>query len=176
MIRLGIIGYGERISDVIDHALRRVDPDIRVVGIVDPNEAVARDRLSDQDKQDVTFYKDLKQLINQANPDALAIGTRCNLHTPYAIEAAEYDIPLYLEKPVATSMSQALKLEKAFENARCEVVVSFPLRRSPLCTLAKEFLDKKAVGSCDHIAAWNYVPYGTVYWEEGYRDYKITQG
>ena len=54
--------------------------------------------------------------------------------------------------------------------------MSFPLRISPLCVQAKGLIDKGAVGSCEHIAAVNYVPYGTVYWEEEYRNYEITQG
>ena len=163
-------------SGVVNSVLREVESDIRTVGIVDPDEAGVRQRLADCDKKDVIFYKSLDQMIRQAKLDGLLIGTRCNMHAPYAIEASGYDVPLYLEKPVAISMQQAVSLEQAFEKAKCEVVVSFPLRVSPLCLLAKEFLEKGCVGSCEHIAAVNYVPYGMVYWESGYRDYSITQG
>ena len=143
---------------------------------MDPDEAGVRERLADCDKKDVVFYKDLEEMVSRAKLDGLLIGTRCHQHTPYAIEAAKYDIPLYLEKPVAISMEQAVSLEQAYQNTRCEVVVSFPLRVSPLCVLAKQCLDEGAVGRCEHIAAVNYVPYGTVYWEEQYRNYEITQG
>ena len=177
MIRLGVIGYGNRISGVIDSCLREVEPDIRVVGIVDPDENGVRSRLAECDQKDVVFYKDLKSMIRKANLDALAIGTRCNLHAPYAIEAAEYDLPLYLEKPVAISMEQAMALERAFEKSKCEVVVSFPLRVSPLCSLAHEYIDKKTIGSPEHIQAVNYVNYGTVYFDTAaYRDFKTVQG
>jgi len=176
MIRMCVVGYGSRIHWVIDQALRKVEPDIGVVGVVDPDEAGVRNRLADRDKSDVVFYKDFKTMVSKARPDALAIGTRCNLHAPFAIAAAAYDIPLYLEKPVAINMDQATSLEKAFADSRCQVVVSFPLRVSPLCVLAKEYLENGAVGSCEHIAAVNYVPYGMCYWEQGYRDYQVTQG
>jgi predicted dehydrogenase len=56
------------------------------------------------------------------------------------------------------------------------VVVSFPLRVSPLCELAREYIANGAVGEPVHIAALNYVPYGTVYWERPYRTFEITQG
>lgn len=177
MIRLGVIGYGRRISDVITSPLRKVEPDIRVVGIVDPDEKGVRSRLAKCDQKDVRFYKNLKEMVNKAGLDALAIGTCCHLHAPYAIEAAEYDIPLYLEKPVATSMKQAIALENAFEKSKCEVVVSFPLRVSPLCTLVHQYIAKCSIGHPEHIQAINYVPYGTVYFDTaGYRNYKITQG
>ena len=92
------------------------------------------------------------------------------------MQAARYDLPLFLEKPVAISMEQAIALERAFENARCEVVVSFPLRVSPLCVLARQYIKEGAVGSPVHVTAVNYVPYGTVYWERPYRNYAITGG
>jgi predicted dehydrogenase len=56
------------------------------------------------------------------------------------------------------------------------VVVSFPLRTSPLYELARDAVANHRVGEPEHITAVNYVPYGLVYWEEGYRNYEITQG
>ena len=176
MIRLGVIGYGERISGVIGTHLRGVAPDLRVVGIVDPDEPGARRRLAEVDRRDAVFYTDLPEMMRKARLDALAIGTRCHLHTPYAVAAAQYGIPLYLEKPVATSLDQAHALESAFEKSECEVVVSFPLRVSPLCSLAKQYLDEGAVGEPVHVLATNYVSYGSGYFEDKYREFEITQG
>ena len=175
-VRLGVIGYGGRMSRVVAHALRRHEPDLRVVGIVDPDEPGARSRLEACDQQDVRFYDDLDRLMREAKPDALAIGTRCNLHAPYAMAAAQYDVPLFLEKPVAVSMKQALALEEAFENARCPVVVSFPLRVSPLCQRVHEIIASGGIGAPEHAMAFNYVPYGRTYFEDAYRDYEVTQG
>ena len=176
MIRLGVIGYGSRIHGVIHHNLRRLDPQVRVVGVVDPDENGVRQRLAECDRDDVVFYKDLDHMMRQGKIDALAIGTRCNLHTPYAVKAAQYDVPLYLEKPVSVSMRQATALERAFAKSKCQVVVSFPLRVSPLCELARQYIQEGAVGQPVHIAVSNYVPYGTTYWEAGYRNFEITQG
>ena len=175
MIRLGVIGYGQRIHGVVQ-ILRTVAPDLRVAGIVDPDEDGVRGRLAECDRQDAVFYADADKMVRGAKLDALAIGTRCNLHAPYAVQAARYDLPLYLEKPVAVDMRQARALERAFRKTRCRVVVSFPLRVSPLCVLARDYVAEGAVGEPVHIAAVNYVPYGTCYWEQGYRDYAVTQG
>lgn len=176
MIRLGVVGYGSRASHIAGSAFREVCPDLRVVGVVDPDEAEVRERLPESDRDDVVFYRDLKEMVVRANLDGLFIGTRCNLHAPIGVEAAAYDIPVFLEKPVAITMEQAQALETAFENARCPVVVSFPLRVSPLCLKTRDFLKDGAVGEPVHIAALNYVPYGHGYWERGYRDYSITGG
>ncbi len=175
-MRIGVVGHGGRVSGVVKHLLREVEPDIRVAGIVDPDEAGARSRLAECDQRDVVFYKTLDEMVRRAKLDCLAIGTRCNLHAPYAIQAARYDLPLYLEKPVAVSMKQATALEAAFEKSRCKVVVSFPLRVSPLCVLARQHIEDGAIGSAEHVHAVNYVPYGTVYFDEEYRNFDITQG
>lgn len=156
--------------------LRDLDPEVRVAGIVDPDESGVRGRLAACDQKDVVFYESVDAMVGEAGLDALAVGTRCNLHAPYAVQAAKWDLPLYLEKPVAISMEQALALERAFEHSRCQVVVSFPLRVSPLCVLARKYVEEGAVGTPVHVTAVNYVPYGTCYWEDGYRNFEITQG
>jgi len=175
-MRFGVIGFGGRISSMINYVMREVAPEVRVVGIVDPNEAAARSRLADCDRDNALFCGSVDELVRQVKPDALLIGTRCGLHTPYAIEASRYDLPLFLEKPVATSMEQALALETAFENTKCEVVVSFPLRVSPLCELCRQVIAEGRIGTPEHVLAQNYVPYGTCYFDAFYRDFESTQG
>ena len=178
-LRLGVIGYGRRIHGLIGGPFREVEPDVRLVGVVDPNEQGARARIGElgaRTAEEVRFYDDVPALLHGARPDAIAIGTRCNLHTPYAVQLAQAGLPLFLEKPVSISLEQAVALEDAFENAASPVVVSFPLRVSPLCELARCYVADGAVGDAVHVAAVNYVPYGTVYWEQPYRDYDITGG
>ncbi|MDD5482971.1 MAG: Gfo/Idh/MocA family oxidoreductase [Kiritimatiellae bacterium] len=159
VIRLGVAGYGHRISSFIGAVLRKAEPaafqaEIRVAGIVDPDEAGARARLDECDRKDVVFYKSLDEMARRARLDGLLIGTRCNLHAFYAIQAARYDIPVFLEKPVAVSMRQALDLENAYSRAKSPpVAVSFPLRVSPLCVQARRLIRDGAVGSAEHIAA-----------------------
>ena len=176
MIRIGVVGYGNRIHGVIHWVLRKLDPDIRVVGVVDPDEQGVRARLAECDRDNVVFYKTLDAMIRKGKLDALAIGTRCHLHAPFAIQAAKYDLPLYLEKPVANSMKQAVALERAYRKTRCEVVVSFPLRVSPLCVMGRRYIEEGAVGHPEHVLGVNYVPYGTCYFDDAYRNYWMTQG
>ena len=176
MIRLGVIGYGNRSKLVIENCLRKVAPDLKIAAIVDPDQTEVRNRLAESDRQEVVFYDDLAHMMSKAKIDAVMVGTRCNLHAPYGVELAQYDLPVYMEKPVAVTMAQATALEKAYENAKCPVVVSFPLRVSPLSLLAHKYIEDGVVGRPDHVAALNYVPYGTVYWDKLYRNFEITQG
>ena len=177
MLRIGVVGCGLRVSSFITNSLKEIQPDVRIVAVIDPDEAGACSRLPECDKNEAKFYSDFDELAKNSDIDALFIGTRCDLHTPYAIKAAKYNIPIFLEKPVATSMSQALELERAFEKTASKVVVSFPLRVSPLCEMMHQCVKKNYIGHPEHICAVNYVPYGTVYWDcAGYRNYDVTQG
>ena len=175
MIRLGVIGCGLRVAGFLAQTMDAYDPDFRVVGVVDPDPEGALSRLREADRE-ARFFTSLDELVREAKPDALLIGTRCNLHTRYAIEAARYGIPVFLEKPVAISMEQAQALEEAYLGSKTNVLVSLPLRYTPLHRRMRELLRGGAVGDILHIAGLNYVPYGTVYYERGYRDFAVTQG
>lgn len=177
MIRLGVVGFGGRVSGVINGVLTKLDTEVSVTGIVDPQVAEATARLREEDRDGVVFYDTLDALVRKGKVDALVIGTRCPLHTPYAIQAAQYDLPLFLEKPVSISMEQALALEAAFTDSRCPVVVSFPLRVSPICEMTRQLIDEGAVGKPVHVLGINYVNYGTIYFDcDVYRHYDSTQG
>jgi predicted dehydrogenase len=174
-MKLGIIGLGHRMNSMLAQ-FREADPELEIVGVVDADPEKARDRLPEETRTKVSFYDSVRELVESEKPDALAIGTRCDSHTRFAIEAAPYGLPLYLEKPIATSMAQARELEATFEKSQSPVLVSFPLRTSTLCQRAKQILDQGAVGRVEHIQAVNYVSYGTVYFESWYRDHAVTQG
>jgi len=73
-------------------------------------------------------------------------------------------------------MDQAVALERAFEGSRCQVVVSFPLRVSPIAEICRRYIEEGAIGDPEHILATNYVPYGTCYFDAFYRDFSVTQG
>ena len=70
-IRLGVVGYGDRINSVISSSLREVEPDIRVVGIVDPDETGACSRLNDCDKDEVDRKKGLCEYLMASQIDQL---------------------------------------------------------------------------------------------------------
>ena len=106
MIKIGVVGFGLRAGGIYK-ILKEVDPEFCLGGIVDPDEKRVRQELPENERN-VDFYSDIAGLAGRGKVDALLIGTRCNLHTELAVEALKYDIPVWLEKPVAISMEQAL--------------------------------------------------------------------
>lgn len=175
MIRLGVIGYGRRSRVVLD-AIARVDPSARVVAVVDPRAGAIRDA-DPNALRDVSWHEDAHRMLAEVPLDGVLIGTRCSSHTPLAIQVLDRDLPLFLEKPVATDWDQLLALHAASQRSSSPVVVSFPLRISPLCQLARALVDDGAVGTIEHVQAVNNVPaYAAGYYHEWMRDEGETGG
>ena len=178
-LRLGVIGMGTRAASVLS-TLRRVHGGVWVVGVVDPDEEGARQRLrgAELPEGEVAFFEDAEELLGHAGDfDGLMIGTRCNIHTPLAVKAAETGLPLYLEKPVAISHEQIVALRDAYRGREKSVVVSFPMRVTPLFRKVKNLVESGRLGVVNQVQAVNYVPYGGVYYaRETYRDFDVTGG
>ncbi|MEO6848912.1 MAG: Gfo/Idh/MocA family oxidoreductase, partial [Chthoniobacterales bacterium] len=175
-MKLGIIGLGMRMTHMLNKAFRPNAEDLRVVGVIEPNPERIKEALTPEEQSEVGVYDTVESLVAGARPDALLIGTRCNLHARYACEAAATGLPIYLEKPIATSMQQALDIAAAFKKSTSPVVVSFPLRTSTMFQEVNALVQSRDFGRPEHILAVNYVPYGNVYFDMWYRDYSITQG
>ncbi len=175
MIRLGVIGYGQRLAHMVE-AIGRFGAGTRVVAVVDPRKDELR-RLHSEALRDATFFEDVDAILDAGDLDGVMIGTRCSLHTPYAVKVLQRHLPLFLEKPVATSWEQLDTLRAAAERSRSPVVVSFPLRVSDMCTTARAIVDSGAIGTVEHLQAVNNVPlYGSIYYHGWMRDEGETGG
>ncbi|MDO8685628.1 MAG: Gfo/Idh/MocA family oxidoreductase [Clostridiales bacterium] len=177
MLNIGVIGYGGRISDVIK-MMMDVDEEICIKSITDVNQGDTKDRLKKKglDAEEIRFFTDPDKMLDEVKVDGVLIGTRCSLHSRLGIKVLKRNIPLYLEKPVATNMDDLLALKAAASETRSEVVVSFPLRVTPIVKLVKEIIDSGKLGTIEHVQTVNNVPYGGCYFHDWYRDENETGG
>ncbi len=181
MIRIGVIGYGNRANQVV-RLVERLDPAARIVAIADPAQDAVRKRLAGEkfikDKpEDIRFYTDADAMLaKEKDLSGVFVCTRCSLHTTMACKVAKTGLPLYLEKPVSTTMADARKLARAFETSKSRVVVSFPLRLSQLVEVPRKMIAAGEIGTLEQVQAVNNVPYGAGYFRNWYRDYEETGG
>lgn len=179
-LKVGIIGYGLRARGVFTllYGLNK-NASVELAAVCDPRDI---GELKDEIKKEnisfdnTRFYIDADAMLDTEELDGVIIGTRCSLHTVLAVKVMKRGIPLFLEKPVATSFEDWNTLKAAYEESRCQVVVSFPLRLTPLVREAKEIILKNDIGPIQHVAAFNYVTYGGDYYHEWYRDENETGG
>ncbi len=177
MIKLGVIGYGGRIQGVID-LIDRLGYGTEVVAITDVRNDEIKKQMTDKGPgaSKIKFYDDPETMLDNGALDGVLVGTRCSLHTKMGSLVLSRNIPLYLEKPVATNLKDLMSLRDAYSRSSDKVVVSFPLRVTPLVQMAKEIIDSGKIGTVEHVQAWNNVPYGSVYYQAWYRDENETQG
>ncbi len=179
MARLAVIGLGGRLTGMLGQ-MRLVDPEVRIVAVADPAVQAVQGRLAMAGmppSDGVKFYDSPDQLLEYADQyDGVCIGTRCHLHTPYAIKVAPTGLPLFLEKPVAITQEQLIGLATAFAGREQSVVISFPLRVTPLYIAALEIVRSGRLGTINQVQAINNVNYGGVYFGEWYRNYDEVGG
>lgn len=174
-MKLGVIGYGSRISSVIREIIKQ-EPSCQLVAITDIRNEEIKRGMREEERERIAFFDTPEQMLDSIELDGVLIGTRCSLHTEMALKVLPRGLPLFLEKPVATTMEDVRRLKRGFESSKSEVVVSFPLRVAPLVTLVKEILDSGKIGTVEHVQAINNVTYGGVYYHNWYRDEAETGG
>ncbi len=174
--RLAVIGLGHRAAAMIA-SMQTVDPGVSVRAVADPDTEGAGRRLAMVGNAGARVYPSADaMLVDPTDYDGVVIGTRCHLHTRMAIKVASVGLPLFLEKPVAISPEELGALREAFRGREDEVVVSFPLRHTPLFSKALEVVRSGALGTVNQIQAVNNVPYGGVYFGQWYRNHDQTGG
>ena len=175
-MNIGVIGYGARARSVMDVVLNS-EPGCRIAAIVDPQaQAIAAKREQAGLLGDIHYYATPEEMLSGEKLDGVLIGTRCSMHTDMALKVLPAGIPLYLEKPVATNMSDLIRLKEGWAAHPSPVVVGFPLRATSIVRQVKEIIDSGKIGTVEHVQAVNNVPYGAVYYQNWYRNEQETGG
>ncbi|MGL5676176.1 MAG: Gfo/Idh/MocA family protein [Cellulosilyticaceae bacterium] len=176
-MNIGVIGFGLRAEYVLKN-FNDYEMGVNLVSVCDPQIKAAKERIQRTGfpVEGIIFYEDVASMMQGTPLDGVVIATPCKSHTDLAIEVMQYNVPIFLEKPVGISMEQINRLEEASKTYQAQAVVSFPLRLSPICNLAKSIIESGQLGRIEHVEAVNNVNYGRVYYHSWYRDESLTGG
>lgn len=174
MIKIGVIGYGTRINVIVKGLVGTGEVQLAAVMDID-TENVKTKFIEPNGFENVKYYSDAEEMLKSEKLDGVCVGTRCSLHTKYALLVAKYNLPLFLEKPVCTNYEDLEKL-KGISHINDKTVVSFPLRLSNMCVYVKNIIDSGKLGEISHVQAYNNVAYGRGYYYLWYRNDKETGG
>lgn len=179
MYNIGVIGLGNRIETLLERLLRYMGSEGRLAAVTDTRSA---EQLCDfhplvaEAIRGAHYYTSAQEMLEKEPLDGVLIGTRCSTHTYYACMVMDKGIPLFLEKPVCTTMEDWTRLHAYEKEHDDRVEVSFPLRLTPIVRRVREMVEAGAIGEVQHVQAINDVPYGGVYYHSWYRDESITGG
>ena len=80
----------------------------------------------------VPIYPTLADLFAAQRPNGVIVATPNSLHVENGLECVEHGVPALIEKPVADSVEEALRLAEAAETAAVPLLVGHHRRHSPI--------------------------------------------
>jgi predicted dehydrogenase len=89
---------------------------------------------------------DHEELLKRPEVTAAIIATDEHLHVDPILSALEFGLPMLVEKPLATKLSESLLVLNAIEKAGCDVVVGYTQRFRRRWLAAKEKVRTNALG------------------------------
>lgn len=117
-------------------------PGFSLVAIADPGPAAAQIA----DSLQVPWFASHKDMLDSVRPDGVIIATPNELHVDVSIDCLKRGIPVLLEKPVANTVSDAMRLVDATEQTGVPVLVGHHRRHNPIIKAAKKLIDDGALG------------------------------
>lgn len=144
MINWGIIGCGKVTEVKSGPAFSKVSGS-KLIAVMRRNSALAEDYAKRHNVP--RFYSNATELINDKDINAVYIATPPDSHAKYAIEAIKAHKPVYIEKPMAASYQDCLKINKAAEKLKVPVFVAYYRRALPGFLLVKKLIESGEIGN-----------------------------
>jgi predicted dehydrogenase len=155
MINVGVIGLGMMGLTHLDVYAKRSDANVVAVADRDPARLSGQSRATGNvdgqaqgafDITKVKGYAEGMELINDKSVDLVDICLATPLHVQYAIAALKKGKHVLVEKPLARTFKDAIKLVKASQKAKGLAMCAMCMRFWPGWTWLKEAVDKRTFG------------------------------
>ena len=128
-VGIGLIGCGGMGMNVARDLLAQ-DPRLEVRALHDPDPRSIRHAL-DSANPDATVYEDLDAMVNDPDIQWVMIASWNCFHKDHAVAALEAGKDVFCQKPLATTMDDALSIYRTWLNSGRMFCMGFNLRRSP---------------------------------------------
>ncbi len=142
-ISWGIIGCGDVTEVKSGPAFNKV-PNSSLVAVMRRDEEKCKDYANRHGVP--KWYTDAQQLINDPEVNAIYIATPPINHAAFAIAALKAGKPVYVEKPMATSKSEAEQMAAFVKETGVQLSVAHYRRELPLFKRVKEILANDELG------------------------------
>jgi predicted dehydrogenase len=140
MLGMSVAGaglIGSRHIDVIGQSTA-----CRLASIVDPSPAaqIIADRLA------VPWYATIPDLLERDRPDGIIVATPSQMHLEHALACIHAGVPILLEKPIATTVEDGVRVARAATDHRVPLLVGHHRRHSPILRAARRVIDSGILG------------------------------
>lgn len=143
IIKWGIIGCGDVTELKSGPAFNKVEGS-QLVAVMRRNKDKARDYALRH--RVPKWYSDADALIHDDEVNAVYIATPPSSHAEYAIRAMEAGKPVYVEKPMAATYQQCLKMNEVSQKTGVPLFVAYYRRTLPGFCKVKSLIEEGAIG------------------------------
>lgn len=154
-IKWGFIGCGEVTEKKSGPAFNEV-PDSQVVAVMSRSEKKAR---SYAERHHIRkWYTDAQELIDDPDVNAVYIATPPSSHATFAIMAMKAGKPVYVEKPLAASYNDCIRINRISEQTGMPCFVAYYRRYLPYFQKVKEIIQSGGIGDVINVQVRFSVP------------------
>lgn len=151
-VRLGVIGTGNRGSDVMAVFLK--EPDVDVVAVCDVYEK-AMNQAKEKTEGKAKTYGEYRDLLAAKDVDAVLIATPDHWHMQMSVDACNAGKDVYVEKPLTWAWQEGHKIIDAVRNTNRVLQVGLQQRSGTHYAEAKrEFIDSGKIGKIALVRTW----------------------
>ncbi|MDH7516152.1 MAG: Gfo/Idh/MocA family oxidoreductase [Bacteroidota bacterium] len=140
-VRIGLAGITRHGRTILD-AIRNTDT-LQLVSCFDVDRAACKDACV---RFGVTVHESFESFVSDPAIDAVALATPNHLHAPQALLAIANGKHVFVEKPIANSERDALRMIEAAQEAGLVLMVGHNTRRRKPFRKAKPLLDDGTIG------------------------------
>jgi NDP-hexose-3-ketoreductase len=142
-VRIGLVGCGAVACEQHLPALRKLAGAV-VVALADPDPAARARAAGLAPGADV--HADAGELLGRSDVDAVVVAAPSGLHAELAAAAARAGKHVYVEKPLATSESEARRVLEEVARSGVTAAMGFNRRRHPVYEQARRLLEAGRIG------------------------------
>ena len=148
MINWGMIGCGD-VTEVKSGPAFNIPEKSRLFGVVSRTESSTKDYAKRHNIPRV--FKTVSDLVSSPDIDAVYIATPPSSHPELALEVAQVKKPCCIEKPIANTYSDAVKVTEAFKTAGEPLFVAYYRRSLPRFLAVRSWILDGKIGNVRHI-------------------------
>ncbi|MCW3013394.1 MAG: putative dehydrogenase [Solirubrobacterales bacterium] len=140
-LRIGLVGAG-RMGGFHLETWEQI-PGATVVALAEPDEARARARIG---RRPIAWAADHRKLLERDDLDALCVCTPSELHATVTLDAIAAGLHVLVEKPIATTLEDGLRMAAAARRAGVKLMVGHVERFNPAVGRLAELIAQDRIG------------------------------
>lgn len=125
-----------------------------------------------QSFKDLPYYRDPEEMLQKEDINTVIIASYCSNHAQAVETCVRHGVNLFLEKPIAITEADVLKVWSLLRDYPKIVAVNFSLRGSPVAESARRHIRNGDIGKIVSVQFVNNVHYGDLYFRHWMRTQK----